>query len=550
LGGDLSFDGVSSQPAGSSGFDGSSATLATSSSAGASHLPVLLDWGISPRAVTIGDTLRLQFFRLWDGAGYADIAEFRWDLDGDGTYERSRSDSATQLAVLPAGTHLVSVQVVDSQGASATDTAWVDVLQGIPLLRALADTTVGIGQELLFTSQWSDPNQLGSIDLADGPLTQLRWDYEGDGVFDDSLSHSAEFRHAFPDSNASRVWYAVACGRDDDANTRCDTTRVTVRNCAPQVGAIWSNRDAYSYTLDTALVVFWVPDSLYTDADGNRSDSLWWDLEGDGIVDKARASGDTVVWAYGMAGTNAVRVIGRDRWGAADTLERSFLRVAAPPQPCVAGKVSDARDGKQYDCVTIGSQTWMAENVNFGVQIDSLSSPSRDGVVEKYCSGDSPTICTNAGGLYEWREALGLPAVCGNQSLGSAGCQLLSPHQGACPSGWHIPSVGEWVTLKSWVDGDNGGVANDEGQSLKSTTYWTGTPGNGVNTYGFNALPVGGLSYRSYAAAGTNFATWWSVNEVSHDWANYMHLWGGSGTMVQYANEKMNIAYGVRCLRD
>ncbi len=62
---------------------------------------------------------------------------------------------------------------------------------------------------------------------------------------------------------------------------------------------------------------------------------------------------------------------------------------------------TDARDGQIYNQITIGSQCWMAENLNIGTMINSCSGGSssngtqtNNGTIEKYCNGCStPPIC-------------------------------------------------------------------------------------------------------------------------------------------------------------
>ena len=104
------------------------------------------------------------------------------------------------------------------------------------------------------------------------------------------------------------------------------------------------------------------------------------------------------------------------------------------------GVMTDSRDGQIYKTVLIGDDWWMAENLNFGLAIDSFHGGSAgDGrqsdneIDEKYCYMNNDENCDTYGGLYSWNEAMNY------DSLGSL--------SGICPDGWHIPSKEDFNEL-------------------------------------------------------------------------------------------------------
>jgi uncharacterized protein (TIGR02145 family) len=130
-----------------------------------------------------------------------------------------------------------------------------------------------------------------------------------------------------------------------------------------------------------------------------------------------------------------------------------------------------------YKVVKIGSQTWMAENLNIGRVIDIHQEPSDNGYVEKWCSD-----CKTYGGLYTWKEAM---------NYGLSDTAEIGTSQGICPVGWHIPTDKEVTSLSAYLGGNE-----KAGGKLKSTgtSLWQ-TPNSGAtNESGFTALPGGNVS--------------------------------------------------------
>ena len=179
-----------------------------------------------------------------------------------------------------------------------------------------------------------------------------------------------------------------------------------------------------------------------------------------------------------------------------------------PVQGSVSGSVlTDARDSKKYKIVRIGSQTWMAENLNYE------ASGSK-------CHGNNSGNCAKFGRLYNWNTA-----------------------RSACPSGWHLPSKSEYGILDEAVGGED--VA---GKKLKAKSGWNSN-GNGTDEFGFSALPGGyGYSDGSFGHVGY-YGYWWSATErnASNAYDRYMH---GSNVNVRSSNNYKSTLYSVRCLQD
>jgi uncharacterized protein (TIGR02145 family) len=215
------------------------------------------------------------------------------------------------------------------------------------------------------------------------------------------------------------------------------------------------------------------------------------------------------------------------------------------------GIFTDSRDGQEYATVTIGNQVWMAENLRYLPQVDHEDNGSEDVADGKYyyvydyvpsgaseaeqvANAKATTNYQSYGVLYNWNAAMDASASSATNPSGV---------QGVCPDGWHLPSDAEWTELSDFVDLDNDGDA-----SLKATSGWY-NDGNGLDTYGFSALPGGfrDLNGNFYNVGYHGF--WWSATEGSSSSAYYRYLLYSSGSMVRGYDYKY-LGFSVRCLQD
>jgi uncharacterized protein (TIGR02145 family) len=200
-------------------------------------------------------------------------------------------------------------------------------------------------------------------------------------------------------------------------------------------------------------------------------------------------------------------------------------------------------EGEDYEAVLIDTQVWMAKNLNYNA----------NGSV---CYDGDPANCAQYGKLYYWIIAMGFDEACNSTNCNS---QVDEKHQGVCPNGWHIPSNADWNTLMAFVHSDNrladynlNATSNYAGKYLKATSGWNsyqGTSGNGLDTYGFSALPGSrGYSGGNFSGVGSS-GYWWSASELNSTEAEIRWM-GYHNENVEYSKYGKYYMQSVRCVKN
>ncbi|MBN1184466.1 MAG: T9SS type A sorting domain-containing protein [Bacteroidales bacterium] len=112
-------------------------------------------------------------------------------------------------------------------------------------------------------------------------------------------------------------------------------------------------------------------------------------------------------------------------------------------------------DSNTYTTITIGNQTWMAENLKVIHYSDGRALIDVTGLGELnlndmsryyFYYNDNSSYANHYGCLYTWYTAI-------NGTKGDS--NNFAPIQGICPSGWHIPSDADWQQLEVYLGMDS-----------------------------------------------------------------------------------------------
>jgi len=250
-------------------------------------------------SVCAGEAVALDGGASTDADGSRPVA-FSWDLDGDGVEDASAPATGS---FVPAGAALATLTVTDAFGCTGTatqplearrrPTAVLDFLEGGALVCA--------GDRVRLDGSRSH--------AADGgPVASWTWDLDGDGVEDATGATPAAFTPAA--GATARLVVTDATGCTAAASQRLDvralpTPRITVTQGATAIcdGGILGFSGAASTDADGAAVVAWS-----------------WDLDGDGIEDRA----GPVTGSLQPGASGAARLTVTDRLGCSASADQPW----------------------------------------------------------------------------------------------------------------------------------------------------------------------------------------------------------------------------------
>jgi uncharacterized protein (TIGR02145 family) len=204
------------------------------------------------------------------------------------------------------------------------------------------------------------------------------------------------------------------------------------------------------------------------------------------------------------------------------------------------GSLTD-QNGNIYKTVTIGSQTWMAENLRTtkyrnGDDIPEVTDSTTwinlsAGAYCNYQNTNNIDTIATYGRLYNWA------AVTDNRSI--------------APTGWHMPIHDEWRILETYLIDSVASIKLKESDSI----HWKHHSWEGTNETGFTALPGG---YRFGYGGEFGFfhmgleGGWWTISEEEiNNLDNAYHVtMGYNYSFLGGCNCPKHDGYSIRCVMD
>jgi uncharacterized protein (TIGR02145 family) len=202
------------------------------------------------------------------------------------------------------------------------------------------------------------------------------------------------------------------------------------------------------------------------------------------------------------------------------------------------GGVTDI-DGNRYNTIILGNQEWMRENLKTtrfrnGEPIPLVLNNTEWVNLGTSGYGYYDNISSNIniyGILYNW--------------------YVVSDPRNVCPTGWHVPSDGEWNVLTQYLGGENiaGGRMKSTGTIQESNGLWA-SPNTGANNEsGFSGLPAGIRTFSgTYSNLGTR-ALWWSSTEDITIGSVHRYIFNNSPILFR-DRESKRAGLSIRCVKD
>ena len=279
--------------------------------------------------------------------------------------------------------------------------------------------------------------------------------------------------------------------------------------------------------------------------DENGNSPLFW-MDSSAYAKSGKMSNDQYTYAFSIRCLKGESTYVPSSSSSKVSESSSSQQISSSSQIVVTkGTMKDSRDGQTYKTITIGDQTWMAENLNFlnpnersfytcpSPEIDGKCSNDLLNVYPSYCAYDNSSYCSKYGRLYFWSAAMD---SAGNYSTNGLGCgygvhcKPKYPVRGICPAGWHLPTEEEWKKLDTLVKKVYGNGKADYRSALgwsekadlnryrfDNISIWDGCETTEINDFGddfgFSVLPAG-YGYFFGGSIGVNSCTLYKTSRL------------------------------------
>lgn len=250
------------------------------------------------------------------------IDSFAWDLNGDGMADNTSPGPVTFTYDIP-GTYTVTLTVSNASGADSTSQViTVEAPLAPPVASFSASTTSGIA-----------PLTVDFILTTTEELTSFSWDFNGDGIPDNTVDLVPSFTYSTPGT------YTVTLTVTNPAGTDTTSLVITVEP-APQPPVASFSVAPASGTAPHTVTMSFDPAAVGTVT------SFSWDFNGDGIPDNT--TDNPVTFTYDTPGEYTIILTLTNDAGTSTAVQT--VSVSAPAQAAPTGDIVFASNrGGNFD---------------------------------------------------------------------------------------------------------------------------------------------------------------------------------------------------------
>lgn len=291
-------------------------------------------------------------------------------------------------------------------------------------------------------------------------------------------------------------------------------------------------------TIDVPTNAF-VPDDAEADLEDIVGDMAYTLVKVVGSLDAGKYENEFAIYEFGA-------------YGKCTGFTINQVKAKAKELNPKKGTFKDPRDKKTYNTVTIGDQTWFAENLDYDYKVlvdpNDVSAGYVEGLVAEYANQANKDLY--GGKLYSWLAAIDYDSlakadpsiVCSN----TASCTPSLPEkiQGACPNGWRLPNANDFdhllnalVDYKLFPEVANLAV-------MDSTGF---TNGYGLNLLGTSIRGSGYIDGTSTSYIGTYFYTWLPAEHSTTEGKTYYFIYSANSG-ASYGDKPRYRP--IRCIKD
>jgi uncharacterized protein (TIGR02145 family) len=190
-------------------------------------------------------------------------------------------------------------------------------------------------------------------------------------------------------------------------------------------------------------------------------------------------------------------------------------------------------ENHHYAVVQICGQLWMAENLKATKYSNGEDIPEVTGSAQwdnlstgAYCYFDNnPDYALTYGNLYNWFAAI--------------------DNRNICPTGWHVPTDNEWISLTSCLGGE--AVAGGK-MKEPDTVHWFSPNVGATNESGFSVIAGGNRSFGNFDSMGYG-GSFWSVTGIDDVFAWGRDIFYYNTVANRHGTDKKS-GLSIRCIKD